>query len=137
MRKIKFRAWDKERRQFYTSPLWVEFQVDLKGELTAKNLKRYGKYGKGYQQLTIIEYTGMRDMNDTEIWEGDIVQFNSKSKQISDVWKHTGGEWQVFDSVKSDMLPLCVEKRYITVIGNIYENPELLVSTDTKGEEDD
>lgn len=60
-------------------------------------------------EFIFLEYTGLKDKNKKEIYEGDIVQF----QHIDDYGYMTN----IF-SMESDIV--------IEIIGNIYENPELL-----------
>lgn len=71
MRQLKFRAWDSERKKYFTSPKWVEFSINIKGELSAKNIDRKGKY----QELLVCQYTGLKDKNGTEIYEGNVIGY--------------------------------------------------------------
>lgn len=68
---------------------------------------------------TLGQYTGLKDKNGTKIFEGDIVSFDEKewgSKYIEVVkW-----DYSLLDMRKSDY------KQWCEVIGNIYDNPELL-----------
>ncbi len=109
---IKFRAWDKQINVMsnwdYIKDIW-----DL-------------KYLEGKDKDTIImQFTGLKDKNGKEIFEGDIV----KEKNISDgehirkVVFEKGGFWLEGKDGSGGWLfiPLSIE-----IIGNIYENPELL-----------
>ena len=116
MREIKFRAWNKTLKK------WDFFTPD--------NILTYIQTW----QLHILEgdelylYTGLKDKNGKEIYEGDIVEFNSpkvdgKLPIIDEVYYNTL-EAQ-FEAKKSNfkfgmIWPDC------EVIGNIHENPELL-----------
>ena len=135
MREIKVRAWDKERKQFLTSPNWAEFQVNINGVLSAKNFPP--PHLKGEQQLEIIQYIGLKDREGTEIYEGDILSqrymefmpqhFNEELKvnqgNIIGEVIYSRDCYRINDCSNETLHKItstCV------VIGNIYENKELL-----------
>lgn len=105
MRTIKFRAWDKKETGMYYDILhrpafWDE------------------------SKFTVMQFTGLLDKNGKEIYEGDIVQtfWGDKKKELL-----TQGEIR-FDLEKLQWMigkaPLFDIE--VEVIGNIYENPELI-----------
>jgi uncharacterized phage protein (TIGR01671 family) len=84
--------------------------------------------------INVCEFTGLHDKNGKEIWEGDIVDTDTdKGMQV-----HIGGYWEtvggngngVHISNKNETRVFGVspfnQDNAIEVIGNIYENPELL-----------
>ena len=107
MRDIKFRAWQDD--QMWTSPISSNF-----------GLNRF--FGALYEDAEIMQYTGLKDKNGNEIYEGDIC------KAPHDFGP--GGFYEKVFSVSFDL-----QKGYqwnywnmeiIEVIGNIYENPDIL-----------
>lgn len=83
--------------------------------------------------LVIMQSTGLKDKNGKEIFEGDIVQFEDCSEASHFLYINTGiiewcqGGFHVTnrDSVLMEDL-LDGDSLDVTIIGNIYENPELL-----------
>ena len=108
-RPIKFRAWDK---QFNKMIDYIPAQDD-QNVLTIL---------KGEERYVFQQFTGLLDKNGKEIYEGDWLEFNTLSgnKMIYQVrWKEKG------------FVPVRLShhnQAEITVIGNIYENPDLLPS---------
>lgn len=81
---------------------------------------------------TVGQYVGLKDINGVEIYEGDIVKFiNYKTKDnaiIKFSYGYVGG-WVIIaeaDDENEKGLSLGLHNSEIEVIGNIYENPELL-----------
>lgn len=85
----------------------------------------------GYNYI-LIEYTGLKDINDKEIYEGDVVKLTQDAANMCD---GIGGEFEIgnyevcWDSCYAAFAPFDEyqpNQCNIEVIGNIYENPELL-----------
>ncbi len=141
MRDIKFRAWDKEK-QFMFSPTQIEI---AQGENFNKwdkwrpmawrdELPEKGSGGIGRalgDECELMQYTGLKDINGKEIYEGDIVQQNYKFAYNQN--QAFMGEVLYSDCVfwlKNDDECTFLYDEYgiynSEVIGNIYENPQLV-----------
>ena len=69
-----------------------------------------------------MQYTGLKDKNDKEIYEGDIVTVDGEIFYVE--WRGMG-DWFI-DPKKDAAFVFTPEIYDVEVIGNIYENPELL-----------
>ena len=124
-REIKFRAWDKTKNiMIYPKDLSI-FTINLVGEIFAID-GHAEKLNK--DEFILLQYTGLKDKNGKEIWEGDIVEY----PQVFDEPKNVG-EIKYNDEFASFDIQgwfggygLCSNVDSIEIIGNIYENPELL-----------
>lgn len=115
MREIKFRAWDTADRKMLDSES-VKF-FDL---LTVNGL------GSVYR---FMQYIGLIDANDQDIYEGDIVEgYDGIAVIVYDDAPQAGGCFYP-DFKNDDSLDWWQDKQrwyQLSIIGNIYENPELL-----------
>lgn len=134
MRAIKFRAWDKINKRMSRINQWNFEFGDLWVEANEEDWENQPDF-------EIMQYTGLKDKNGKEIYEGDILKyhdymFNFKADQIHIGvvrWQDWNGafdcERRLIDGreVKPEHgLPGIQFKFQAEVIGNIYENPQLL-----------
>ena len=123
MREIKFRGLDVEGHWWYG-------ELNPQGEYHI-NLANFfaNAHAGAIRPETVGEYTGLKDKNDKEIYEGDIVTANYKvmTSRYSVVIRdgHTCLDARPSSSVLSFHLDIANTELY-EVIGNITENPELL-----------
>lgn len=123
-RQIKFRAWDKNQKR------WVYFELYPNASTTPSIYR--GNDFSDWQQ-----FTGLLDKNGKEIYEGDIIQITSEKYRIE--WNQLHCAWCLFDTdggmqkeIIADWInddgstPKRWENKNLEVIGNIYENPELI-----------
>lgn len=112
-REIKFRAWDTAAKKFYT-PI-----ISVSGKSTDfdDNVYTYIEYAD-----PLMQYTGLKDKHGVEIYEGDIVIRTSYHNNLKEVVEYRNYGFYPLSLVgfNSDYIHV------LEVIGNIYENPELL-----------
>ena len=138
MREIKFRAWDKEKEKMVIAA-W-RMSMNLNGNIYWKvdhydgnfNLKEREETD-GNNRFTLMQFTGLHNKNGQEIYEGDICKYSYINPMTREertfVWKvewSNGAYWlhSIDDSLQDTLL--WIQHKEIEVIGNIYENPELL-----------
>lgn len=129
MREIKFRAWDKVKQ------IWCNYKIDDGTVYFMDNDTGcwYRNYPGKYENFDLMQYTGIKDINNVEIYEGDIVKLskeNSDFKEIG-VVKFDENKASYVLETQDDDLSYNISyynyhKVYYRVIGNIYENKELL-----------
>ena len=126
MREIKFRAWDKKDKIIMQDVYMcrvnmelVDFKRSMEGPRWTVNME--------CEDIVLMQYTGLKDKNSKEIYEGDIVKMSHGS--LSKVY-FSGGSFQV--DVGGALIGLRLDylgrykNKFIEVIGNIYENPDLV-----------
>lgn len=138
MREIKMRAWDKEKNMMYNivgyNPYDERFYCSH-----INDEKRIWYHYIPKDRIILMQYTGMKDTNDREIYEGDIVEGRIHVVAWSELRHDYYDKWV-------DVEPTVVKFRNfgispfayyiikyvdvlefdIRVIGNIHENPELV-----------
>jgi len=78
---------------------------------------------------TVGQSTGIKDKNGTEIFEGDVVDYNGRKAIIKWHGSYASFIYRFVDElrkIKSEWNPLYLSYYRFEIVGNIYENPELL-----------
>lgn len=133
MRKIKFRAWDKQKNEFYkpTHEAYkgnlFELLIAFSGSLNAHTMQGLvHESGSFPERFILMQYTGLKDKNGKEIYEGDILKTDSGNKQV--IYNAPSFDLEDYDNgdYYEGQNPYCHSWNEFEIIGNIYENPELL-----------
>lgn len=113
MREIKFRAWNK-----YKAFMIYDVDINSYGQVIKYECGQYA----GSYDYPVMQYTGLKDKNGREIYEGDIVKYfrNEGYEFVTTRLGAHGIETQI------GFYPFIEIDGHVEVIGNIYENPELL-----------
>ena len=116
MREIKFRAWDNQNNRM----LFAGFHD--RNWYSSNDLAICSRLPSNSSTMTLMQYTGLTDKNGKEIYEGDIYEAEYAGSSCGIYrnkiyWKCDG--WWFANAPMN-----CWE--HGEVIGNIYENPELL-----------
>ena len=124
-REIKFRAWDKEcKRMLIVDEIkwptrfnngWIE------------NVATDGRSGSSgvWEDFELMQFTGLKDKNGKEIWEGDIIAISGAKWEIE--WNF--GMAAYFCKAIGVFSVYCLTNgtaKTMEVVGNVHENPELL-----------
>lgn len=115
-REIKFRFWDINRKLFI-------FHEEINKEHAYYYINDPEKYF-----IVPMQYTGFKDKNENEIYEGDILNFGNNNN-VEVVFEN--GSFCVFGEplgwdFDTDKAPVFTDFKYCKKIGNKYENEDLL-----------
>lgn len=114
-RELKFLAWHKKNKKIYRIA-----SISIQNEsvfLINENNKKFHAF---FDEIELLEYTGLKDKNGKEIYEGDILP-NSHQKNCVVIFENGG-----FIAKGKGFYIVPQHFQECEVIGNIYENPELL-----------
>ena len=107
MREIKFREWQHQEKKMY--------HIDLHNEALLSTNKHD----------VLMQWTGLRDKNDVEIYEGDIVNLGT---ELNFTVQYDLASFKLVHPIRKEMciLEIAYKNDDIEVIGNIYESSSLL-----------
>lgn len=118
MRELKFRFWDALDEKMLND-------IDIE-EYTLHALRDF--------EGEILQYTGLKDKNGVEVYEGDILEMTFVNVHLKTVTERAFVKWNTWnwslfvgdDDYYNNCSQILLNSRSPEVIGNIFQNPELL-----------
>lgn len=154
MREIKFRAWDELEKRMWTLEDAGEDSghgsVQYFSENGSLEFGRLESYDTGlgvnshFTKFPLMQYTGMKDKNGNEIYEGDVLEFVYDERQGGGYRRRTinakvvdgvifeyktSGYYVLYKSLRGEDVKHRLDWSFVKeseIVGNIYENPKLL-----------
>jgi uncharacterized phage protein (TIGR01671 family) len=135
-RALKFRAWDKQNKCWF-KPVYEAYanklsdlMIGLSGDMFEHTMKGIEHESLWPDKFELVQFIGLKDKNGKEIYEGDIIRFgNAEKVECEIVWVNDICQFRMNPTFKH---PKYMENAWdlnrptIEIIGNIYENPDLL-----------
>jgi uncharacterized phage protein (TIGR01671 family) len=117
MREIKFRAWDAERKTMRRSVGFSDSDCGRRWQRETYMVDDGSDFSSS--NWIPMQFTGLKDKNGKEIYEDDIITYERSGNKVQRrvQWHYTVSGYPMLSYNPFD----------IEVIGNIYENPDLLI----------
>lgn len=140
MREIKFRIFDNSEKKFLIKNEKVSRGIfkDKVSEIVDFENNSVQINNPEDERYIFLQYTGMKDINDKEIYEGDIVKVphfsHDERIKINGVVKYVDNRAEFVIDLEDieETFYCCNQSERFEVVGNIYENPELLEENDVE-----
>ena len=126
MREIKFRIWDIDERKFVVNKIDRLGCGDTKKCMSERvDFENNSVEINADERYTFSEYTGLEDKIGDEIYEGDIITLHDSKYKV--IFNSEGARFVLKDLFFEIGIPFKNNNnKEMEVIGNIYENPELI-----------
>ena len=123
MRKVKFKVFARKEKTICKA-----LSIDVsRGEygIVFVEYPDKGRATLGLSFVDLMQYTGLKDRNGKEIYEGDLVEITDSDDDIICQVKYEYGSFILEKGEYTEYLGE-VEERFLEVVGNIYENKKLM-----------
>lgn len=137
MREFKFRAWDGDAMRYDITGFEHGNENEMAGVFIDGDYWRISDVAgidqdEMHPRATVMQSTGLKDVDGVEIYESDIVKLSfgipPTSARLQIIWKEYGWYLHSPSGGCEDFMKACYPSD-LTIIGNIYENPELIEVT--------
>ena len=126
MREIKFRAWLKEKKEMIDNAR-PDFFCKQLHYLRGNSAGGQDVLGVSTEDIELMQYTGLKDMREKEIYEGDVLSNGNDEKPYKVIFENGSfraefeGDFEEYSFYLIDIVA-----QHCEIVGNIYQNPELL-----------
>lgn len=120
---LKYRAWDKWRDRMSVVD---RIYIDTKG---VRLYDDFGEYWRDFNDIELMQSTVLYDKNGKEIFEGDVVDYNGRKAIVNWHGSYASFIYRFVDELhkrNAEWNPLYLAYYHFEVVGNKFENPELL-----------
>lgn len=130
--KPRFRAWDVLAEKMIDEILMISFvRKEIIGKFSDGSTSVPLKFEdeRNGEDVILMQSTGLRDKNGKEIFEGDILDYKGRKALVRWHGSHASFIYRFVDELQkrnTEWKPLYLAYMKCEIIGNIYENPELL-----------
>ena len=124
---LKYRAWDTTNKEMFKDT----FSITESGQVVVVEQEDV-MCPPDYvfvDNLVIMQSTGLKDKNGKEIFEGDILDYNGRKALVRWHGSYASFIYRFVDELQkrnAEWKPLYLAYMKCEIIGNIYENPDLL-----------
>lgn len=134
MREIKFKAWDKNDKRIFIDPQMIDFYnkkigyMQYQTEYMPDTSYSIPVGFEEFEYSELMEWTGLYDKNGEDIYEGDILFESFGEKYYKVVFENGSFRAEFegdFEEHSFDLIDVVTQG--CEVVGNIYENPELII----------
>ena len=124
----KFRVWMKSLK-WMCDVTNISFDSKFVDICQQGDTERYTEMSVEFDEITLMQSTGLFDRNGKEIFEGDILDYKGRKALVKWHGSYASFIYRFVDEPherKAEWKPLYLAYMKCEIIGNVYENPELL-----------
>ncbi len=135
----KFRAWVKTGKRMVETDDLLGINYEDKEIITQKIYFESGLPVErdidnyDFDEIVLMQSTGLKDKNGKEIFEKDIVDYKGRKAIVKWHGSYASFIYEFVDELQNrttEWQPLFLSYYHFEIIGNVYENPELLEVTE-------